>query len=113
MNNLLHVIFGDFQEMANWKNRTIRLLNRTEERVDHFRFNFKQRFHLHKPFQVLPYFGYGTSQFLYLKARVLEEVGVSQTGEADTTWRNLTNMYRRFTSAELGGGAGTSPFPRN
>lgn len=89
--------------MANWKNKIIRLLNQTEERFDHLRFNFKQHFHLFRPFQILPYFGYGNPQFLYLKARVLEETRVSQAGEADTTWRNLTNMYRRFTSDELGG----------
>jgi phosphatidate phosphatase APP1 len=89
--------------MANWKNKIVRLLNQTEERVVHFKFNFKQRFDLFKPFQILPYLGYGTSQFLYLKARVLEETGVLQAGEADTTWRNLTNMYRRFSSDELGG----------
>jgi len=89
--------------MANWKNKIVRLLNQTEERVDHFRFNFKQRFNLFKPFQILPYLGYGNPQFLYLKARVLEERRVLQAGETDTTWRNLANMYRRFTSDELGG----------
>jgi phosphatidate phosphatase APP1 len=89
--------------MASWKTQIIRLLNQAEERIDQGKFHFKQRFGLLKPFQILPYYGYGTGQFIYLKARVLEETGVLQAGEHDTPWNNLANMVRRFSSDELGG----------
>lgn len=86
-----------------WKTKIIRRLTQVEEWIDHSKFHFKQRFDLLKPFQILPYYGYGTNQFLYLKARALEETGVLQATEHDTHWNNLANMLRRFSSDELGG----------
>lgn len=89
--------------MRYWKKRLIQGLNRIEEQFDRVKFGFKQRFNLFQPFQILPYFGYGTAQFLYLKARVLEKSAISQAQVSDTLWNNLTSTVRRFASDEIPG----------
>jgi phosphatidate phosphatase APP1 len=63
----------------------------------------KRRFGLLDPFEVLPYRGYGTPHQLFLKGRVLEEAGITRSGQDDTTLENLRNMARRFASDEVAG----------
>jgi phosphatidate phosphatase APP1 len=78
-------------------------MHAAEESFDGFRFGFKRRFGLLDPFEVLPYRGYGTSRELFLKGRVLEEAGITRSGQDDTTLQNLRNMARRFASDEVAG----------
>jgi phosphatidate phosphatase APP1 len=74
-----------------------------EERLDRFRFGLKRRFGLLDPFEILPYRGHGTPRELFLKGRVLEETGITRSGQNDTAWENLRNMARRFASEEVAG----------
>jgi phosphatidate phosphatase APP1 len=74
-----------------------------EERFDRFRFGVKRRFGLLDPFEILPYRGYGTPRELFLKGRVLEETGITRSGQHDTVLANLRNMARRFASDEVAG----------
>ena len=84
--------------------RTALLVARSvEERFDQFRFDFKKRFGLLDPFEILPYRGHGTSRELFLRGRVLEETGITRSGRDDTIWRNVLNMVRRFASDEVAG----------
>lgn len=54
-----------------------------------------------KPVVILPYRGYASPGFVYLKGRVLEDKDIRPSTEADTVWVNLRNMYRRFESDEV------------
>jgi phosphatidate phosphatase APP1 len=74
-----------------------------EKRLDEFRFALKRRFGLLDPFEIMPYRGHGTPHELYLKGRVLEERGITSSGQYDTVWDNLRNMARRFASDEVPG----------
>ena len=74
-----------------------------EQRFDGFRFGLKRRLGLLDPFEILPYRGYGTPYELFLKGRVLEETGITRSGQYDTVWHNLRNMSRRFASDEVAG----------
>jgi phosphatidate phosphatase APP1 len=74
-----------------------------EERFDRFRFEAKRRLGMLDPFEILPYRGYGTPRELFLKGRVLEETGITRSGQYDTVWDNLRNMGRRFASDEVAG----------
>jgi phosphatidate phosphatase APP1 len=78
-------------------------MHAAEERFDRFRFGFKRRFGLLDPFEVLPYRGHGTSRELFLKGRVLEEAGITRSGQNDTALQNVRNMARRFASDEVAG----------
>ena len=74
-----------------------------EERFDRFRFEAKRRLGMLDPFEILPYRGYGTPRELFLKGRVLEESGITRSGQYDTVWDNVRNMVRRFASHEVAG----------
>ena len=89
--------------MTNWR-RTIAVgAHAAEVRFDRFRFGLKKRFGLLDPFEILPYRGYGTPGELFLKGRVLEETGITRSGQRDTRWENVRNMARRFASDEVAG----------
>ena len=75
--------------------------NAVEQRFDLLRFEAKRRLGLLDPFEILPYRGHGTARRLFLKGRVLEERGITRSGQHDTPWDNLRNMARRFASDEV------------
>jgi len=72
-----------------------------EQHFDRLRFEAKRRLGLLDPFEILPYRGHGTSRELFLRGRVLEERGVTSSGQHDSAWDNLRNMARRFASDEV------------
>jgi phosphatidate phosphatase APP1 len=71
------------------------------QRFDRWRFGAKQRLGLVSPLEVLPYRGYGTQRDLFLKGRVLEDEGITRSGQHDPAWKNALNMARRFASDEV------------
>jgi len=77
--------------------------NAAEQRFDRLRFEAKRRLGLLDPFEILPYRGYATRRELFLKGRVLEERGITRSGQYATLWDNLRNMARRFASDEVPG----------
>lgn len=89
--------------MTGWGSRVVVAARALEERFDRFRFGFKWRFGLLEPFEIVCYRGHGTRRELYLRGRVLEETGVSRSGQDHTPWVNLRNMARRFASDEVAG----------
>ena len=53
------------------------------------------------PLMILPYRGYGTSEQIYIKGRVLENEGIKLLPEDAPVWKNAHNMFRRFESDEI------------
>lgn len=53
------------------------------------------------PLRILPYRGYGTPEWIYLKGRVLQEEGIAPRAEDAGILKNLLNMYRRFETDEV------------
>lgn len=47
---------------------------------------------------ILAYRGYGTPHKLYLKGRVLEDQDIKPAADGDSTWHNLVDTVKRFTS---------------
>jgi phosphatidate phosphatase APP1 len=52
---------------------------------------------------IVPYLGYGTADKFLLSGRVLADEGFTPAADADRTWRNLINMYKRFETDEVPG----------
>lgn len=52
------------------------------------------------PYEIVAYRGYGTSDYLYCRGRILENKGIVASGR-DSHWRNLLNSYHRFESDEV------------
>ena len=86
-----------------WRWRAITAARDLEDWFDAFRFEAKRRYGLLGRFEVLPYRGHGTDRRLFLRGRVLEEIGISRSMHDDTVWENLRNMVRRFASDEIAG----------
>lgn len=55
------------------------------------------------PVIILPYMGYGTADRLWLTGRVLQDEGFAVQNEADKSWRNLIELYKRLESDEVPG----------
>jgi phosphatidate phosphatase APP1 len=72
-----------------------------ERQYDLLKYRFRERLGYRNPVMIMPYRGYGTTEKLYLRGRVLEDRGITAAEDDDSTWENLLNMYRRFKSNEI------------
>lgn len=79
-----------------------RIAHQLEKGIDFFRSKFESRYRKGEP-QIVPYLGFGSSEKLFLKGRLLLDRGIQIGNEKDNVWKNLVNMYRRFNSAEISG----------
>ncbi|MEN3277363.1 MAG: hypothetical protein V7631_3153 [Massilia sp.] len=52
---------------------------------------------------LLPYFGFGNAQRIWVKGRVLDEFSFREQSEHDSGWSNLVALYRRLESDEVAG----------
>lgn len=75
--------------------------HQVEKPIDYVYFLGKRKLGLLGPVQILPYRGFGNTNTLYLKGRVLEDLGIARPSDLDTVWRNLRMMGRRFRSTEI------------
>lgn len=85
-----------------WREVFRLMAGQAETRFDRLRARLDERFG-NEPYQIIPYFGYGSTELVTLKGRVLEDNGLRAAGDNDTVWRNLLNTYRRFASDEVPG----------
>jgi phosphatidate phosphatase APP1 len=84
-----------------WRRWVVTAGRAVEKRFDRLKFQLKQQTGWLGPIEVLPYRGYGTPEALFMKGRVLEEQGITQSSANDSVGTNLRNMLRRFASAEI------------
>jgi phosphatidate phosphatase APP1 len=89
--------------MKNWKSRLPALIDRTDRLSDSVRSRLRKITGFNNPLMIIPYLGYGTTDKLVFGGRVLEDEGFTPAGNADRTWRNLINMYKRFETDEVPG----------
>ncbi|MBT8402107.1 MAG: DUF2183 domain-containing protein [Rhodothermia bacterium] len=71
-----------------------------EERVDRWRYARHRRSRKRRAV-IVPYRGFGTSDEIYLKGRVLDEKRIPPASDEHRLWHNLRAMYRRFESDEV------------
>lgn len=51
--------------------------------------------------EVIPYIGFGSTQYARIRGRVLENPRVREANVDDSMWQNLRNFYYRFNSREI------------
>jgi phosphatidate phosphatase APP1 len=86
--------------MTDWKTKAEILLERMDDLSDNLRARVKKITGFNKPLMIVPFLGYGTSEKIILKGRVLEDRGFTVKRE-DSAWKNLINTYRRFETDEV------------
>jgi phosphatidate phosphatase APP1 len=89
--------------MKDWKSRIQALIGGMDNLSDTLRSRIRKVTGFNNPLTIVPYLGYGTPSRLVLNGRVLEDEGFTASGSADSTWQNLTNMYKRFETDEVPG----------
>lgn len=89
--------------MRGWRRSLVASLVELGRRARANQLGLKWYFDQVDPIQIVPYRGYGTSELLHLRGRVVEDKGITRHAVARSGWRNLRDMYRRFDSHEIGG----------
>jgi phosphatidate phosphatase APP1 len=89
--------------MKDWKSRVQALIDRADTLSDSLKSRVRKVIGFNNPLIIVPYLGYGTADKLMVSGRVLEDNGFTPSRDADRTWRNLINMYKRFKTDEVPG----------
>lgn len=87
--------------MPGWRDVLIHFSVDVETYYDLLKYRLRERLGGRNSVMILPYRGYGTSERLYLRGRVLEDRGIVSAAEDDSVWDNLLNMWRRMKSNEI------------
>ena len=87
--------------MPDWKAKLENLFERIEDVSDDLRLKRKRKRNFNNPLMIMPFFGYGTSEKIRIRGRVIEDEGTIASTETDSVWRNIANMYRRFETDEI------------
>ncbi|SFU63377.1 Phosphatidate phosphatase APP1 [Pontibacter akesuensis] len=84
------------------------------EKVEHSlsmaKFKVKDKLHLLEPINIMPYYGFGSDTYVYVKGRVLEDEKVSQPEKDDNVLQHLEATYKRYESDEIPGITLTASF---
>jgi phosphatidate phosphatase APP1 len=87
--------------MTSWKKVLLSMVNNAESRMDELRYRMYYSLGGPGPIKIVTYRGYGTSERLFLRGRVLEDKNIPEAEENDRTWENLLSMYKRMASDEI------------
>ncbi|MBC5993865.1 App1 family protein [Pontibacter cellulosilyticus] len=77
-------------------NRLYEAFVRLEQEVDAGREKIKEDLHLLRPIQILPFYGYGSEIYVYLKGRVIEKDKKQDDKQEANSGEQLLSMVRRF-----------------
>lgn len=88
--------------MSGWHRRIARIANYVEGYFDSAKSRIGRRLRKSSPVKIFSYRGFGSTQTIYLKGRVLIDKGI-QTLETDGRWKNFVNTFKRFNSDEVPG----------
>jgi phosphatidate phosphatase APP1 len=87
--------------MPDFKSKLEKFFGRIEGAADEISLKRRQKRNFNNPLKIAPFFGYGTSEKIRIKGRVLEDEGAIVSHAEDSVWRNIANMYRRFETDEI------------
>jgi phosphatidate phosphatase APP1 len=84
--------------MSDWKKRLQNVFEKAEDLSDAVRYRFRD---FDDDLLITPYLGFGNSEKIQIRGRVMKDKDYRESKEDDSTWRNLKNMYRRFETDEV------------
>ena len=87
--------------MADWIGVVSNAMNRVNTYWDEAKYQVEKALGIRDPLKIMPYRGYGTPEWIYLKGRVLESEGIAPRAKEDGVLKNALNMYRRFETDEI------------
>lgn len=87
----------------NIKDQLLTAIEQAEHYVSAAKFNVKDKLNLLEPINIMPYYGFGSEHYVYVKGRVLEDEKVKQPKEGDSVLQHLKDTYKRYESDEIPG----------
>ena len=76
-------------------------INRAETFFDSIKLGYKWRYNRFGPIHIIAYPGFGTSNEMHLKGRVLDDEEIVRGEEETTTWENIRLTIRRLETDEI------------
>lgn len=64
-------------------------------------FSIKENLNLLEPIKIMPFYGFGNDNYVFLKGRVLEKEKMKDEPDAETVIEHLGDMYKRYASDEI------------
>jgi phosphatidate phosphatase APP1 len=89
--------------MARWQERLLRAANEAEGGLDRFQHRWHTALGWKIPIRVLAYRGFGTTERVSVRARVVRDRGIGPSSRSDGLWDNLIAAYKRYATHEIGG----------
>nr|WKN36813.1 DUF2183 domain-containing protein [Tunicatimonas sp. TK19036] len=89
--------------MANPREFFLRALSGIETAYDKTNFFVQKKLGTLGPFAILPYYGYGNHETVFIMGRLLEDQGLEKPGKDASTWKNMVTMLHRYESDEIPG----------
>lgn len=86
-----------------WKKILTRVAADAESHFDALKSRLDARLDRNRPYQIVPYRGYGTNDELYLHGRVLKQSRLSLGEDKETIWANMLQTWQRFETDEVPG----------
>ncbi|WP_224997222.1 App1 family protein [Cesiribacter sp. SM1] len=82
------------------KKQVFRYLGRSANKLDYYRFRFKQRTGLLGQPRILPFRGFGNDTTAIIRGLVLEDKGHQTLPETANRWHNASALFKRYISSE-------------
>ncbi|HEV7349107.1 App1 family protein [Telluribacter sp.] len=85
------------------KEKLLAALALAEHSIAKAKFKVKDKLNLIDPIRIVPYYGFGNENYVYLKGRVLEDEKVKDDRESNNPATHLKNTFKRYESDEIPG----------
>lgn len=86
--------------MSNWKSRLQNVFERVDDWSGEVRYRLK-KLDDYDSLMITPYMGFGNTEKILIRGRVIEDKEIRASKKTDSRWRNLKNMYRHFETDEV------------
>ncbi|MHA6250121.1 App1 family protein [Pontibacter sp. CAU 1760] len=81
----------------------MKTLSKVEHGLTQAKFKIKDNLNLLEAINIMPYYGFGSAHYVFVKGRVLEDENVPAPKADDNTLSHIKNTYKRYESDEIPG----------
>lgn len=76
-------------------------LSQAEHQISRAKFRLKDHLNLFDPIKIMPFYGFGSEHYVFLKGRVLEKEKMQENPDGESTFEHLKDTYKRYASDEI------------
>jgi phosphatidate phosphatase APP1 len=83
------------------KQRLLSAIEKAEHRFTTAKLNLKEKLNLMEPISIMPYYGFGSKHYIFLKGRLMEEEKITGQQKDSSIAKHLKETYKRYESDEI------------